>query len=130
MKKILVSQRVDYSNKNDEKRNSLDQRWTKFLLKCNLYPIFLSNNKRYLKILIKKEKFNGILITGGNPVIIGAALAGLVAVAGSLSGAHFNPAVSIMALVKGDLSQSDLMGYILAQILGALFALEIFKRFL
>ena len=71
-----------------------------------------------------------ILITGGNPVIIGAALAGLVAVAGSLSGAHFNPAVSIMALVKGDLSQSDLMGYILAQILGALFALEIFKRFL
>ena len=41
-----------------------------------------------------------ILITGGNPVIIGAALAGLVAVAGSLSGAHFNPAVSIMALVK------------------------------
>ena len=42
----------------------------------------------------------------------------------------FNPAVSIMALVKGDLSQSDLMGYILAQILGALFALEIFKRFL
>ena len=71
-----------------------------------------------------------ILITGGNPVIIGAALAGLVAVAGSLSGAHFNPAVSIMALVKGDLSQNDLMGYILAQILGALFALEIFKRFL
>ena len=66
MKKILVSQRVDYSNKNDEKRNSLDQRWTKFLLKCNLYPIFLSNNKRYLKILIKNEKFNGILITGGN----------------------------------------------------------------
>jgi len=70
-----------------------------------------------------------ILVTGGNPVMVGAALAGLVAIGGSLSGAHFNPAVSIMALVKGDLSQSDLMGYILAQILGALFALEIFKRF-
>jgi aquaporin Z len=71
-----------------------------------------------------------ILITAGNPVMIGAALAGLVAIGGSLSGAHFNPAVSVMALVKGDLSQSDFLGYILAQILGGLFALEIFKRFL
>jgi aquaporin Z len=71
-----------------------------------------------------------VLVTAGNPIMIGAALAGLVALGGGISGAHFNPAVSVMALVKGDLSQTDFLGYVLAQVLGGLFALEIFKRFL
>ena len=71
-----------------------------------------------------------ILVTAGNPIIIGAALAGGVALGGGISGGHYNPAVSVMALVKGDLSQSDFLGYVLAQVLGGLFALEIFKRFL
>tara|TARA_B100000579_G_scaffold437928_1_gene470014 strand:+ start:1482 stop:2114 length:633 start_codon:yes stop_codon:yes gene_type:complete len=68
MKKILVSQRVDYSYKNDEKRNSLDQRWTYFLLKCNLFPIFLSNDKKYIEYLVRNEKFDGIILTGGNNI--------------------------------------------------------------
>ncbi len=68
MKKILVSQRVDYFHKNNEKRNSLDQRWTTFLLKCNLYPIFLSNDKKYIEYFVKNEKFKGILLTGGNNI--------------------------------------------------------------
>lgn len=68
-----------------------------------------------------------ILLTG-NPLMIGAALAAAASGGGSISGGHYNPVVSIVMLVKGELANSDFMGYLLSQVLGGLLALEISKR--
>jgi len=68
-----------------------------------------------------------ILLTG-NPIAIGATLAGIAAAGGSISGGHYNPVVSIVMLMKGKVSNSDFAGYLLSQVLGGLLALEISKR--
>ncbi|NHA67921.1 aquaporin [Phycicoccus flavus] len=48
-----------------------------------------------------------------------AALGVLIACLAPLSGAHFNPAVSLAQAVRGDLPWRDLPGYVVAQVLGA-----------
>lgn len=70
-----------------------------------------------------------ILATGGNYLAIGAILAILVLVGGPISSAAYNPAVSIAAYAAGKLPKSDLIPYIIAQILGALAALSIYKNY-
>jgi aquaporin Z len=67
-----------------------------------------------------------ILITG-NYLAIGAALAVAVLLGGAISGGAFNPAVSIALMYNGKLSRSDLIPYIVAQIAGALVAVELVK---
>ena len=47
-----------------------------------------------------------------------AVLAALIALLGAVSGAHFNPAVSLIEALRGRLSWSDAGGYALAQIVG------------
>ena len=47
-----------------------------------------------------------------------AVLAVLIATFGPISGAHFNPAVTLVALVQRQLSPSGAAGYVLVQILG------------
>jgi aquaporin Z len=56
------------------------------------------------------------------PVAIGAALMVMVYAGGHISGAHYNPAVSVAVLVRGRLPRSDLLPYVAAQLLGALAA--------
>jgi aquaporin Z len=67
-----------------------------------------------------------ILITG-NYLAIGAALAVAVLLGGAISGGAFNPAVSIALMYNGKLPRSDLIPYIVAQIAGALVAVELVK---
>lgn len=55
----------------------------------------------------------------GNSIATGGALAMLILTFTPLSGAHFNPAVSIWAAVRGHLPRRLLPGYIAAQIAGA-----------
>ncbi|MBB4842192.1 glycerol uptake facilitator-like aquaporin [Paucibacter oligotrophus] len=43
----------------------------------------------------------------------------LIEVLGPLSGAHFNPAVSLVMAWRGELARRDLLPYVLAQLLGA-----------
>ena len=54
-----------------------------------------------------------------NTLATGAALVALILTFGSISGAHFNPAVSLADAWQGGLAWRDVPVYILAQILGA-----------
>ncbi len=75
--------------------------------------------------------FAGAIIAGqGQPIIILFALAGIVLLVGALSGAHLNPAITIGAWVTRKISGLRALGYIVAQILGALAALGILNAFI
>ena len=63
-----------------------------------------------------------IFMSGGNPLIIGGALAVVIMFIGSVSGGHVYPAVSISQYLMCKLSASDLSAYILAQVLGGISA--------
>jgi len=54
-----------------------------------------------------------------NTIATGAALVALILTLGGISGAHFNPAVTICDLIQGGLSKLDALAYIVAQIVGA-----------
>jgi glycerol uptake facilitator-like aquaporin len=54
-----------------------------------------------------------------NTVATGATLLALILVFGTVSGAHFNPAVSLNALWRRDLSCGETIAYISAQLIGA-----------
>jgi aquaporin Z len=51
----------------------------------------------------------------GNPYAIGAALTGGILLVGSVSGGHFNPAVSIWAFLSGKITGNTLCVYAAAQ---------------
>jgi glycerol uptake facilitator-like aquaporin len=55
-----------------------------------------------------------------NTLPTGAILVVLINVLGPISGAHFNPAVSLVVALKGDLSASDASRYVAVQILGGI----------
>jgi glycerol uptake facilitator-like aquaporin len=61
-----------------------------------------------------------------NTLATGAILIVIITIFAPLSGAHFNPAVSVVALLRGDLDLQDTLGYVAVQIaggcLGAIFA--------
>jgi glycerol uptake facilitator-like aquaporin len=69
-----------------------------------------------------------VILATGNPLAIGAALALIILLIGTISGGHVNPAVSIVMASIGRLPIDELVPYCLAQIFGGLVALEIFKR--
>lgn len=54
-----------------------------------------------------------------NTVATGAALVALILTFGGISGAHFNPAVTVCDCLQGGLSKRDAFAYIAAQIIGA-----------
>jgi aquaporin Z len=58
----------------------------------------------------------------GNPIAIGLVLAALVYMGGHISGAHYNPAVSLAIFLRKQLSAKDLGIYIVFQVLGSLLA--------
>jgi glycerol uptake facilitator-like aquaporin len=56
----------------------------------------------------------------GNTLPTGAILVVLISILGPISGAHFNPAVSLVFALKGELAPRDAFSYILAQIAGGI----------
>lgn len=54
------------------------------------------------------------------PLAIGAMLTAMIYAGGHLSGAHYNPAVTIAALVRGRLGAREAVGYWIAQCIGGL----------
>lgn len=58
----------------------------------------------------------------GNPVAIGAVLAAMVYMGGYISGAHYNPAVTLAVLLRGKIDNETAQKYVLAQVVGGLAA--------
>ena len=56
------------------------------------------------------------------PIAIGATLMVMIYAGGHISGAHYNPAVSVAILLRGKLDKSDLIPYIVAQVVGGILA--------
>ena len=56
----------------------------------------------------------------GNTVATGAILVVLIGILGPISGAHFNPAVTLVMALKRQLTPTDAALYMLAQIIGAM----------
>lgn len=56
----------------------------------------------------------------GNTLATGAGLVVLITVFGPISGAHFNPAVTLVALLRREIAGRDALLYPLAQVLGAI----------
>ena len=65
-----------------------------------------------------------VLIIGltGNPIAIGIGLSILVYMGGHISGAHYNPAVSLAMIIRGEISVGECLKYVLSQCIGALAA--------
>jgi glycerol uptake facilitator-like aquaporin len=73
-----------------------------------------------------------ILKSKGDKYVIVLGLLAAILLLGSVSGGHFNPAVSLMFLLKKDdpsFTTSKCGGYIVAQALGAMCALSFAKYF-
>jgi aquaporin Z len=56
------------------------------------------------------------------PVAIGSVLAVMIYAGGHISGAHYNPAVTLGVLLRGKIGPAEVLGYWAAQIVGALLA--------
>ena len=69
-----------------------------------------------------------VILATGDAVAIGLALMIVIFILGKVSGGNFNPAVSVMLAMAGKLSMKDLAPYVVAQVLGGLAALELYKR--
>ena len=78
--------------------------------------------KNYITELI--GTFFLVLVIGlsGNPIAIGCILMGMVYMGGHVSGAHYNPAVTLGVLIRGKIGSKDAIMYILFQVIGALIA--------
>jgi len=70
-----------------------------------------------------------VILATGNPLAIGAALALAILLTSNISGGHINPAVTIVMASYGKIDTGDILPYIIAQVLGGLVALEIFKQY-
>jgi aquaporin Z len=63
------------------------------------------------------------------PLAIGSALMVMIYAGGHLSGAHYNPAVTLAALLRGRCSMSDAIAYWVAQVAAAIVAALIVRAF-
>jgi aquaporin Z len=74
----------------------------------------------------------GLTVSAGNPmapIAIGATLMVMIFAGGHISGAHYNPAVTLAVLVRGRISIKDALIYTIVQILAAVVAAFLVKYF-
>ncbi len=84
--------------------------------------------QRFFVEFLGAALFVYVILATGNALAIGATLALIILLIGGISGGHINPAVSIVMASAGKLPTADLVPYCIAQILGGLVALEVYKR--
>ena len=82
----------------------------------------------FLLVAVVGSGIMGERLAGGNEAIAllanslatGTALVALILTFGPISGAHFNPAVSVALAARGALAWKDVLGYSIVQVLGAI----------
>jgi aquaporin Z len=84
--------------------------------------------RKYLAEFLGTAFFIYIILATGNAVAIGAALALVILLTSRISGGNINPAVSVAMFASGRLPLRDLLPYVVAQVLGGLLALFVFRR--
>src|SRR5271165_6978792 len=73
MKTVAITQRVEVVPGFGERRDCLDQAWTRFLAACGLLPVLVPNVTDVALALCERANVSGVLLTGGNDL---AALGG------------------------------------------------------
>ncbi len=71
--------------------------------------------------------FLSVIVATAQPILISLALLLVLLLGSSISGGHYNPAVSVMYWAKGALTNVDLLGYVGAQLIGGIAALGVFN---
>ena len=66
--------------------------------------------------------FAAVSASGFGPLAIGVTLMGMVYMGGHVSGAHYNPVVSLALVLRGSLERDELLPYVGAQLAGAILA--------
>lgn len=66
----------------------------------------------------------------GNPLAIGVVLIAMIYMGGYISGAHYNPAVTLAVLLRGKIQRKEALNYMMFQVIGgiiAAFVIEMIK---
>lgn len=69
------------------------------------------------------ERFPGAMAPGAVPIVFGLVVAAMIYAVGHISGAHFNPAVTLAFALARHFPRRDVLGYWLAQCAGAVVAI-------
>lgn len=83
---------------------------------------------KYIVEFLGTMFFLYVILANGQPLAIGLALTIAIIIGNNISGANFNPAVSIMMAFAGKLPVQELIPYIISQVAGGLIALELYKN--
>jgi glycerol uptake facilitator-like aquaporin len=73
--------------------------------------------------------FLSVILSHPEPIPIAIALAAVILFGASVSGAHYNPAVSVMMAMNGA-PMPEMMGYIVAQVAGGALALVVYNKYI
>jgi glycerol uptake facilitator-like aquaporin len=87
------------------------------------------NLNKYLVEFLGTVILMYVILATQNWVAIGATLAVIALLGAPISGGAYNPAVAISLYTAGKVSKTDLIPYIIVEILGALFAYYLYKKF-
>jgi glycerol uptake facilitator-like aquaporin len=83
---------------------------------------------KYLVEFLGSVFFVYVVLATGNPLAIGAAFAIAVLMTKHISGGFINPMITITMAAAGQITNIEILPYCIAQILGGLVALELYKR--
>ena len=84
---------------------------------------------KYLVEFLGTMLFVYVILATGNWAAIGATLAICILLGGKISGGSYNPAVTISLYAAGKLPESDVLPYIIAEVLGGLLAYQLYKMY-
>lgn len=82
----------------------------------------------YLAEFISTLFFAYVVISTGNPLAVGASLALILLLSYRLNMVTVNPAITITMAAAGKIAPSEIIPICVVQVLGALTALEVYKR--
>lgn len=96
------------------------------VLKNNVDELYMN---KYLAEFIGTGLLVYVVLATNNPVIIALVYAVILTVTLKISSGYLNPAISLIMASINKIDVHELLPYIMSQFIGALVALEIYKRY-